>query len=126
MKTAFAILICSLGLTLSASAQKVIHAAPHYYPRSRVSIGVGLGGYGLYNPYGYNPYYGYPPTYGYRSRPTKLDLEIEDIQNDYKDRIWSARHDESLSRKDRRNKVHELKHERDNEILQAKKDYYKR
>ena len=44
-----------------------------------------------------------------------IRFEIEDIRNDYKDRIWSARHDESLSRKERRQKVHELKAERTGE-----------
>ncbi|AEV97312.1 hypothetical protein A4D02_16905 [Niastella koreensis] len=131
MKTVL-IAICALGLTLSASAQKVVRVAPH--PRTHVSVGVGLGygyGYGYY-PYSpfYNPWYAYPPGYGYgygyRSRPTKLDLQIQDINNDYKDKIWSARHDESLSRKQRRQEVHDLKHQRDNDILQAKKDYYKR
>ena len=128
MKTAL-IVICALGLTLSASAQKVVRVAPQ--PRTHVSVGVGLGyGYGYYpySPYWYNPWYAYPPGYGYgyRSRPTKLDLQIQDINNDYKDKIWSARHDESLSRKQRRQEVHDLKHQRDNDILQAKKDYYKR
>jgi hypothetical protein len=130
MKTVSLIIICALGLTFHASAQKVIRATPRYYPRSHVSVGVGFGTWAPYSPYYYNPWYAYPPGYGYgygyRQRPTKLDMEIEDIQLDYKDRIWSARHDESLSRKERRQKVHELKHERDNEILQAKKDYYKR
>jgi hypothetical protein len=123
------IAICALGLTLSASAQKVVRVAPH--PRTHVSVGVGFGGgYGYYpySPYWYNPWYAYPPGPGYyrSSRPTKLDLEIQDINNDYKDKIWSARHDESLSRKQRRQTVHDLKHQRDNDILQAKKDYYKR
>jgi hypothetical protein len=128
MKTVL-IAICALGLTLSASAQKVVRVAPH--PRTHVSVGVGFGaGYGYYPyaPYWYNPWYAYPPGPGYyrSARPSKLDLEIQDINNDYKDKIWSARHDESLSRKQRRQAVHDLKHQRDNEILQAKKDYYKR
>ena len=128
MKTVL-IAICALGLTLSASAQKVVRVAPH--PRTHVSVGVGFGGgYGYYpySPYWYNPWYAYPPGPGYyrSSRPSKLDLEIQDINNDYKDKIWSARHDESLSRKQRRQAVHDLKHQRDNDILQAKKDYYKR
>jgi len=130
MKT-IAIIICALGLTMSASAQKVIRVAPHphYYPRTRVAVGVGLG-YG-YNPYwGYSPFYGYgypyPPAYYGYNRPTKLDLEIQDIRNDYKDKIWSARHDTSIPRKERRQKVHELKHERDQAIVDAKRTYYKR
>jgi hypothetical protein len=123
MKTLL-IIICGLGLTLSASAQKVVHVAPHYV-RPRVAVGLGFG-YPYYSPWGwYAPYYAYPPAFGYSHRPTKLDLKIEDIQNDYKDRIWSARHDESLSRSNRREKVHELKTERDAAITQAKKDYYK-
>lgn len=125
MKTVTLIIVCALGLSLHASAQKVVRVTPHYYPRTRVSVGLGLGAWGPYYPY-YSPFYGYSPYYGYSSRPTKLDLEIQDIRNDYQDRIWSARHDESLSRKARRQKVHELKTERDNEILQAKRDYYKR
>jgi hypothetical protein len=84
-------------------------------------------GYYPYSPYWYNPWYAYPPGGYYRSaRPSKLDLQIEDIKTDYRDKIWSVRHDESLSRKQKRQQVHDLKHERDNEILQAKKDYYKR
>jgi hypothetical protein len=128
MKT-IAIIICALGLTMSASAQRVIHAAPHYYPRTHVAVGVGLGyGYGYYPYWGYNPFWGYPPYYGYGyyNRPTKLDLEIQDIRNDYKDKIWSARHDTSIPRRDRRQKVHELKHERDQAITDAKRSYYKR
>jgi hypothetical protein len=126
MKTVSLILICALGLTFHASAQKVIRAVPRYYPRTHVAVGVGLGGWG-YSPF-YSPWYAYPPGFYpgypgyYRSaRPSKLDLET-----DYKDRIWSARHDESLSRKERRKEVHDLKIERDRAILQAKKDYYKR
>jgi hypothetical protein len=125
MKTVSLIIIFALGITLHASAQKVVRVVPRY-PRTHVAVGVGLGGWGPYSPYYYNPWYAYPPGYyyGYGARPTKLDLEIEDIRNDYKHQIWSVRHDESLSRKERRQKVNDLKHERDNEILQAKKDYY--
>jgi hypothetical protein len=130
MKTV-AMIICALGLTLTvstASAQKVIRAVPRYHPhpRTHVVVGVGMGAWGPYYPYYYSPFYAYPPAYGYYARPSKLDLEIQDIRNDYQDRIWSARHDDSLTRKQKRQKVHELKHERDQEILNAKKDYYKR
>lgn len=132
MKTVSLILICALGLTYSASAQRVVHAAPRVVvPRTHVAVGVGLGGWGYgyypYSPFWYNPWYAYPPGGYYRSsRPSKLDLQIEDIKTDYKDKIWSVRHDESLSGKQRRQQVHDLKHQRDIDILQAKKDYYKR
>ena len=124
MKTVSLIIIFALGIAYHASAQKVVRVVPRYYPRTHVAVGVGLGAWGPYSPYWYNPWYAYPPGYYHSARPTKLDLEIEDIKNDYKHQIWSVRHDESLSRKERRQKVHDLKHERDNEILQAKKDYY--
>src|SRR6476620_7543397 len=94
MKTVSLIIIFALGITLHASAQKVVHVVP----RTRVAVGVGFGyGYG-YSPFypWYSPWYAYPPGYYSSPRPTKLDLEIQDIQNDYKDRIWGARHDESL------------------------------
>jgi len=58
-------------------------------------------------------------------RSIKLDLQIEDINNDYQDRIWSAKHAKDLSRSDRRTKVHELKHERDSAIIDAKRNDYK-
>lgn len=126
MKTVSLIIIFALGVTYHASAQKVIRAVPRYYPRSQVSIGIGLGAWSPYYPYWYNPWYAYPPGYAYGMRPSELDLEIQEIKLDYQDRIWSARRDESLSRKERRKKIQELKHERDNEIQQAKIDYYKR
>lgn len=126
MKTVSLIVICAMGLTFHASAQKVIRAVPRYYPRSNVSVGIGFGAWSPYNPYWYNPWYAYPPGYAYRLRPSELDLEIQDIQLYYKDKIWSVRNDESLSRKEKRKKIHELKQERDNEILEAKRDYYYR
>lgn len=58
-------------------------------------------------------------------RSIKLELQIEDINNDYQDRIWSAKHTKDLSRGERRVKVHELKHDRDSAIIDAKRNYYK-
>ena len=56
---------------------------------------------------------------------SNIKLRIDDIKNDYQDKIWSAKHDNSLSRAQRKKTVHELKHERDEAIIQAKRDYYK-
>ena len=124
------LMLFTVGLVFSASAQ--IHGIPRSVRviAPRVTV---IGGYspymGLGYGYGYNPYFGYNPFYGPRmyrtSRPTKLDLQIEDITNDYKDRIWSVRHDKNLSSKERRTEVHELKHERDAAIIDAKRNYYK-
>ena len=54
------------------------------------------GGYHpYYRPYWYDPFYRPYRAYRYDYyRPTKLDLQIEDIKNDYDDKIWSVRHNE--------------------------------
>jgi len=112
------------GFAYSASAQKIYPVRP-YYPRTHVVVTSRF--YGPYYPYGYfGPFYPYPYTLGYRpTHETKLERKIADIQADYKDRIWSARHDNTLSRSERRATVHQLKHERDLAIADAKKNYYK-
>jgi len=129
------IVLFSLGLAVGASAQ--YHGGHgwggHYYaPRPRVSVGIGLG-LPLYSPFGYygygNPYYGYPPIYGggYRSRSSgKLALQIQDIENDYHERIWAAKHDKSISHRARRQEVHRLKSDREKAINEAKRNYYRR
>ena len=118
------IILMATGLALSVSAQKSRYGGRPYYGRSRVVISSGV--YSPYFSYGYGyPFYSYPYDYYYGGRPTKLELKIEDIKNDYGDKIWSARHDKSLPGKERRKNVHLLKHERDQAIIQAKRDYYK-
>jgi hypothetical protein len=118
-------------LALGASAQKVIRGGGHYAPRPRVSVGIGLGyGYG-YSPF-YSPYYGfgspfYYPPYGYNNgyrRPSRLDMEIQDIKTDYADQIKSLRMDNSLSGHERRQQIRELKTERDKAITEAQRNYY--
>jgi hypothetical protein len=127
MKKLF-IIALSLGLATGVSAQRYFHGGGGYhYAGPRVSIGIG--GYAPFYPYyGFSPFYAYPRPYGYGAggyRPSKLALKIEDIKNDYADKIWSAKHDTSLSRKERRKMVHQLKHERDQAITDAKRNYYK-
>lgn len=113
----------SLGLALGASAQHFVgRGGGGYYGGPRVSVGFG------YSPF-YSPFYypfGYPYGYGYRNRPSKLDMQIQDIKNDYNDKIWSVKHDKTLTGKDRRHQVHLLKQERDHDIDDAKLNYYKR
>lgn len=115
----FLIILLASGVALGASAQKFAGRS-HYYARPRVIVSTGI-----YNPFfPYYGYYGYP-YFGYAERPTRLDLKIDDIQNDYKEKIQDARHDKSVPRKERRENVRLLKHERDQAIIQAKRDYYK-
>ena len=126
-----------LLLATSASAQRFYHGGGGYYARPRVSVGIGFGPYfPAYPYYGYSPFFGYPPfgygyPYGYGnsyrySRPTKLDMQIQDIRDDYNERIYLAKHDKSIKRKERKKQVHELEHERDKAIIQAQKDYYEK
>lgn len=96
-----------------------------YAPRVIIS-----GGY--YSPFNsyygyYNPLYGYPYSQGYMNnvRPSKLTLKVEDIKNDFADRIYSVRQDNSLTGKDRRQKIRELKKEREQAVDDLKSNYYK-
>ena len=134
MKRLF-IMLVSLAFAFGAAAQghprlgngvKVVRprvAIVGGYSPLYPAFGLGYGlGYG--SRFGYNPYYGYPPMY--RSyRPSKLDLQIEDIRKDYQDKIWSVKHDKDLSGKERRQKVRELKHEREDVIYNTRRNYYK-
>ncbi|MBS1600352.1 MAG: hypothetical protein JST75_19140 [Bacteroidetes bacterium] len=119
------IIMLSLGLVASASAQR-FHGGTGYVRAPRVIV---YGAYAPFYPYygfGFGPF-GYPYPYGPYSynRPSKLTLQIEDIKNDYKDKIWSVKHDKSLTKQDRKEKVRELKHERDQVIADKKNNYYK-
>ena len=128
------LIICGFALLMATGvmAQWGFHGG-RIYARPRVSIGVGLG-VPLYPYYGFSPFYGYPPFgfgygYGYgryNSRPSQLDLQIEEIRNTYANRIWVAKRDKTIRRKERRKKVHELEHERDQAIIDAKKAYYEK
>jgi len=107
-------------ITTGALAQKYIR---HPYPQPRVhtSISLGLGYYPYYSPF-YQPYYGVPLY----TRPTRLEKEIADIKADYNDRIWSAKHDNSLSKSERKNEIRRLKTERDRAIRDAEYNYHRR
>ncbi|HEX4849496.1 MAG TPA: hypothetical protein VFV08_01755 [Puia sp.] len=127
------IILLSLGLVTAASAQKSHIGGGYHYVRPHVTVVYGgyapfypYYGFGFgFSPYGYAPfgYYPYAP-YGY-SRPSRLTMKIEDIKSDYRDRISSVRHDKSLTHAEKKDKIHELKHERDQEIQDTKSNYYK-
>ena len=126
------VIVVALGLAMGASAQRFGHGyggrghGGHVYVAPpRVSVGIGYSPFYspyYYSPFGYDPYYyGYSRSY----RPSKLDLQIADIKNDYQDKVWSAKHDTSLSGKERRKLVHQLRSERDQAVIDAKRNYYK-
>ena len=123
------VIIIALGLSIAVSAQKItghFGGGGYYKPYPSVVVRTYVPFYysPFYYGYGFYPYYGYPP-YWYQYRPTKLDLQIEDIKNDYTDKIWSARQDKTLSGEERRNEIRELKHERNQAINDAERNYYK-
>lgn len=105
----------------AASAQKY-NRYRYPQPRVRGSISIGIGS-PYYSPY-HRPYpYYSTPTY---SRPTRLDNEIANIKAEYNDRIWSARHDKSLSKSERKREIRLLKSERDRAIRDAQYNYHRR
>ena len=114
----------AVAITASASAQKYSRHYPR--PRARTSISVGIGA-PYYSPYSspfYRPYpYYSAPVY---SRPSRLENEIADIKADYNDRIWSARHDNSLSKSERKREIRQLKSERDKAIRDLEYSYHRR
>jgi hypothetical protein len=115
-------IMAALVVTMTVSAQK--RGGVYFRPRTHVIISGGYSPY--YSPY-YNPWYG-PQFYNapVYHRPSKLDLQIADIKNDYSDRIWSVKHDKSMSGKERRQEVRQLKHDRDKAIMDAKINYHRR
>ena len=119
----------------AASAQKYDRYRTQR-PRVRTSVSVGIGSpyYSplrspFYRPYPYYsaPFYSAPmystPIY---SRPSRLDMEIADIKADYNDRIWSARHDKSLSKSERKAEIRRLKSERDRAVRDVEYNYHRR
>lgn len=107
------------------------------YVRPRVTVIAPIAP--VYPYYSYGPAFGYSPLYSpfyspfsdpfysrryEEARPSQLDLQIEDIKNDYSYQIDNAKHDESLSKDERKQKVRDLKHQREDEIIEAKKRYY--
>ncbi len=123
------VMLSVLLISFGAFAQKriVVQTRPVVRPHV-VYYSSPVYAYG-YNPYYYRPWYynGYSPYNSYNySRPTKLDMEIRDIENEYSDRIESVRMDETLSGKERRHLIRDLRNERDDRIYDLKKNYYKR
>ena len=128
------VILFSVGLALGASAQRGGHFAGGgvvYRPRVVVGVGVGYGfgfGYGPFFPYYglYGPWgYPYPPYYyGQGAMPPRLAYQIEDIKNDYKSQIKATRHDKTIPRPERRDRIRKLKQDRDQAVSQARKDYY--
>ncbi|RXK83909.1 hypothetical protein [Filimonas effusa] len=141
MKKIGMMLLLSLGLFTAANAQRHVGGGIRgggnfYRGGSRVIVSAGPYFpmyYGMGAPYlgwGYGYGFGYPGPYynnGYRyaPKPSKLDMQIDDIKHEYQQKINAARDDNSISGKERRATVRSLKNEREMAITQAKRDFYK-
>jgi len=117
-------------IALTASAQRISHSSGmHYFaPTTRVYIvpSVGFGyGYGYGYPFLGYPFMGYPPYpyYGSRRTPAQLNMQIQEIKNEYHDKIKATRKDKSISKTERKQQIRNLKSEKDKEILNATMDY---
>jgi hypothetical protein len=114
------------AITFSASAQRHFgggfHGGGGFYHGGFYGPHIGFGiGYPYYSPF-YYPYgYGYPY---YTYIPSELDLEIKDIKNDYKQRIWEAKHQKGIPRSERMKNAHQLEYEEQQQIIAAERDYY--
>lgn len=121
-----AMVVMALGLTTGIFAQKVVRGGAHVVRvRPVIAVGAYAPFYGLgwgYGPYWGNPYYN---NIYMHSRPTRLDLQIADIKNDYQQKISAARSDKSISKSERKQIVRDLKYAREQEIIAAKRNYYK-
>jgi len=144
------IIILALGVTIGASSQPklgrtvrqqtTVRGGGRTNTKSNVTVVVPS--------YGYNPYYGglgyrnnfsyglgfryspfYDPYYQYdriEDRPTQLDLAIEDIKEEFDYKIDSAKDDKNMSKDERKQKIRDLKHQREDAIIEAKKSYYQK
>lgn len=132
----FLIVLLTIGLVSGAMAQPKIGGGFRDGGTRYIRPGVTV-----ISPYAYNrPYYGLGYGYGYRyspfydpfyrysrplARPSQLDLQIEDIKNEYSYQISSVKHDKNLAKDERKQKVRDLRHLREDAIIEAKKQYYK-
>lgn len=131
-------MLMSLGITASALATgpRVVGGGPKVVARPSKVVVVRPHGYGFYPSYGYGynsfyPYSGYgfgsfySPFIYNQQEPSKLDLDIEEINSDFHHDIADVRHDHSLSKEERKQKIRDLRNEKSQSIIDAKKDYYK-
>lgn len=86
--------------------------------------------YGYRNSFRYAPFYDpfyrpYNRQQRFQDKPTQLDLAIEDIKEDYEYQIETVKDDKNLSKDEKKQQIRDLKHLQENEISEAKKNYYK-
>ena len=118
-------MVTAMLLVMAVSAQHGRGGGGRTVIVVRPSIGYGFGYSPFYSPFGYYPY-GNPYGYNGYTRPSKLEMKVDAIKTDYKDKIKSAKHDSSISKDERKKIVKQLKADRDRDIHDLKTNYYKR
>ncbi len=131
------VIMLALGLAITAGAQAK-GSLRSSYPRAKVIV--------------VSPsYYGYTPAFGYRyspffnpynsafyspfndpfyrsgnieTTPSQLQLKIDEIRNNYSYQISTVRHDKTVNGTERKQRIRELKHQRESAIIEAKGNYY--
>lgn len=117
--------IKSNGGNIHSGTKSVIVMAPAY--RYNPYAGIRYRNYyaprfGFGYPAIYDPFY--LPQQQIERQPTELDLAIEEIKEEYDYRIDTVKEDKALSKDVRKQKVRDLKHQRADAIIEAKKLYY--
>ncbi|HEX8334355.1 MAG TPA: hypothetical protein VF622_17160 [Segetibacter sp.] len=131
------LMLISLGLGAAAQPKINKDAVKNLQPRTTVVRVLPV--------YPVSPYYGFNYGYGFRSpfyrpfynsgfyqprvieyTPTELQLQIDDVENEFDYKISSIRRDKSIPGKERRQKIRDLRHQREDAIIEAKKSYFKK
>ena len=140
------LLLVLLAFTLAASADaqtkirggripsaRVIVAAPFY---QNFGFGYGFGsGFSpffnrLYDPF-YDPFYrgsydAFNRTRVVDREPSELQLNLDEIDNEYSFKILNVREDNSFSGKERRKKIRELKYEQESALINARRSFIRK
>lgn len=106
------------NMHFSSPKVRVVRVVPAYFYRPFYGYRYGFNSF--YSPFGYDRFVS---PYGYQ-RQSDLDLQLEKINNDYQHQISTVRHDKSLTKAERKQEIRDLRHERNDAIIDAKRDYY--
>jgi hypothetical protein len=120
------IIVMFAGFAFAAKAQKFsgVHSYA-YVIQPRVSVGFGY--YPFYSPFGYYglPYGAYYPYGSPYYRSSNLQKKEDAIRADYDDRIYSVRQDNTLTSKQKRQEIRDLKKQRKQDIHDLVANYHK-
>lgn len=113
------------GLAFGASAQHK-SIGHHRSGHSRVGLGVGIGtgfgyGRGFYNSY---PLYNSPYNNYYNRRPSNQDIQIQDVEAEFRYKKREIRQDRSLSSSQKKQMIRDLRRDKEKAKIDTKRNYY--